>query len=137
MNIEALTADPALLEPLQQLRGKRFSDLVDQDGHQYVDLVMEGGGMLGIALAGYTWAPFTSGKNAHPGVRAYDAGGNLVGEFNTGDAGSKSADAAWNLAAMAPALMGASPARTEPGRAASPVRSPQWCRSRASDTASH
>lgn len=29
------------------------SDVLDEQGHQYVDLVMEGGGMLGIALLGY------------------------------------------------------------------------------------
>lgn len=32
------------------------SDIIDGAGHQYVDLVMEGGGVLGIALAGYTYA---------------------------------------------------------------------------------
>lgn len=31
----------------------RVSDLVDDHGHQYVDVVMEGGGVLGIALLGY------------------------------------------------------------------------------------
>lgn len=31
------------------------SDLTDHDGHHYVDLVLEGGGVLGIALAGYTY----------------------------------------------------------------------------------
>ncbi len=34
----------------------RYSDIVDDKGHQYVDLVLEGGGMLGIALVGYVWA---------------------------------------------------------------------------------
>jgi len=34
-------------------QGKRFSDLSDADGLQYIDLVMEGGGTLGIALLGY------------------------------------------------------------------------------------
>lgn len=32
-----------------------YSDVRDAAGHQYVDLVMEGGGMLGIALVGYTY----------------------------------------------------------------------------------
>jgi len=32
------------------------SDILDGAGHQYVDLVMEGGGVLGIALVGYTYA---------------------------------------------------------------------------------
>ncbi len=36
-----------------QLRAKDYSDLVDADGHQYIDLVMEGGGTLGLALLGY------------------------------------------------------------------------------------
>jgi NTE family protein len=30
-----------------------YSDVIDDAGHQYVDLVMEGGGVLGIALLGY------------------------------------------------------------------------------------
>lgn len=34
---------------------KEFSDIVDAEGNQYIDLVMEGGGMLGIALVGYTY----------------------------------------------------------------------------------
>jgi NTE family protein len=32
-----------------------FSDIVDDDGNEYVDLVMEGGGVLGFALVGYTY----------------------------------------------------------------------------------
>ena len=35
--------------------GVKFSDIVDAHGHQYVDLVQEGGGVLGIALVGYTY----------------------------------------------------------------------------------
>jgi NTE family protein len=34
---------------------KPFSDVVDDEGNQYVDLVMEGGGVLGVALVGYTY----------------------------------------------------------------------------------
>jgi NTE family protein len=30
------------------------SDVTDEQGNQYVDLVQEGGGVLGIALVGYT-----------------------------------------------------------------------------------
>ena len=33
-----------------------ISDIVDDTGQEYVDLVMEGGGVLGIALVGYTYA---------------------------------------------------------------------------------
>ncbi len=37
------------------LNEKHYSDVVDDDGHQYIDIVMEGGGMHGIALVGYTY----------------------------------------------------------------------------------
>jgi len=52
--------DPRVVEQVRELRatcqGKQFSDIVDVRGHQYVDLVMEGGGTLGIALLGYVHA---------------------------------------------------------------------------------
>lgn len=32
-----------------------YSDLTDEEGNQYIDLVQEGGGVLGIALLGYTY----------------------------------------------------------------------------------
>ena len=32
-----------------------FSDVIDDQGRQYVDIVMEGGGVLGIALVGFTY----------------------------------------------------------------------------------
>lgn len=34
---------------------KEVSDIIDDEGNQYVDLVMEGRGVLGIALLGYTY----------------------------------------------------------------------------------
>lgn len=34
---------------------KPYSDTVDSDGNQYVDLVLEGGGVLGVALLGYLY----------------------------------------------------------------------------------
>ena len=34
---------------------KAFSDVIDDDDNQYVDIVMSGGGVLGIALVGYTY----------------------------------------------------------------------------------
>lgn len=37
------------------LKDKTYSDVIDAAGNQYVDLVMEGGGVLGIALAGYVY----------------------------------------------------------------------------------
>lgn len=38
---------------IQQLQANTYSDLIDAEGHQYIDLVMEGGGTLGLALLGY------------------------------------------------------------------------------------
>src|SRR5688500_7634921 len=50
-----LTEHPSVrdkIERLQQLQ-PIVSDIVDENGNQYVDLVMEGGGTLGMALLGY------------------------------------------------------------------------------------
>lgn len=41
---------------LGALKSKPFSDTLDDQGHQYIDLVLEGGGTLGIALLGYIHA---------------------------------------------------------------------------------
>lgn len=46
---------------IQALRQGEYSDLVDADGHQYIDLVMEGGGTLGLALLGYLHVLETAG----------------------------------------------------------------------------
>jgi NTE family protein len=48
----------ALAKRAQALRAKPFSDIISGQGPdtlQYVDLVMEGGGVLGIALVGYCY----------------------------------------------------------------------------------
>lgn len=37
------------------LNQKIYSDCIDKNGHQYIDIVMEGGGVLGIALLGYVY----------------------------------------------------------------------------------
>lgn len=55
---------------------KRFSDIVDDNGLQYVDLVMEGGGMLGIALVGYTYVL------EQMGIRFLGIGGTSAGSVN-------------------------------------------------------
>ncbi len=52
------------------------SDVVDDKGNQYVDLVMEGGGMLGIALVGYTYALEMAG------IRFLHVGGTSAGAIN-------------------------------------------------------
>jgi len=57
-------------------RDKTFSDIVDESGSQYVDLVMEGGGMLAPALAGYTYVL------EQAGIRFLRIGGASGGSIN-------------------------------------------------------
>lgn len=66
-----------LVENLKgEIEGKMFSDIVDDDGHQYVDLVMEGGGVLGIALVGFTYVL------EQAGIRFMQIGGASAGAIN-------------------------------------------------------
>jgi NTE family protein len=68
-----------LADKAKQLRAenKRFSDIEDAYGNQYVDLVQEGGGVLGIALVGYTYVL----ENA--GIRFFSLAGTSAGAINT------------------------------------------------------
>ncbi len=67
----------AMLDQLKEdLQGKEFSDVIDAQGHQYVDLVMEGGGMLGIALVGYVYTL------EEMGIRFLQLGGTSAGSIN-------------------------------------------------------
>jgi NTE family protein len=52
------------------------SDLLDEAGNQYVDIVMEGGGVLGIALVGYTYVM------EQMGIRFLRIGGTSAGSIN-------------------------------------------------------
>ena len=54
-----------------------FSDIVDQNGCQYVDLVQEGGGVLGVALLGYTYVL------EQMGIRFASLAGTSAGAINT------------------------------------------------------
>lgn len=65
-----------LAETKKACDGKEISDIIDDNGFQYVDLVMEGGGMLGIALVGFT----TVLEGA--GVRFLGIGGASAGSIN-------------------------------------------------------
>ncbi|TXK74411.1 patatin-like phospholipase family protein [Mesonia sp. K4-1] len=56
---------------------KQFSDIYDKEGNQYVDLVQEGGGVLGIALVGYTYIL------EQAGVRFHSLAGTSAGAINT------------------------------------------------------
>ncbi len=52
------------------------SDLTDEQGHQYVDLVQEGGGVLGVALVGYTYVL------EKMGIRFFSLAGTSAGSIN-------------------------------------------------------
>ena len=66
-----------LLVESEQLKSKVFSDIIDDEGNQYVDLVQEGGGVLGIALVGYTYILEATG------IRFFDLAGTSAGAINT------------------------------------------------------
>ena len=55
----------------------RFSDIYDAEGNQYVNLVQEGGGVLGIALVGFTYVL------EEMGIRFLSMGGTSAGSINT------------------------------------------------------
>jgi len=82
MNVTQFTANQRVKSAIDALQNhwkrtnKQVSDIVDQDGHQYVDLVMEGGGVLGIALVGYTYALESVG------IRFLGVGGTSAGAIN-------------------------------------------------------
>lgn len=68
-----------LLERIKsgRLDKKVYSDIIDKKGNQYVDLVQEGGGVLGIALVGYTYILEKSG------IRFFSLAGTSAGAINT------------------------------------------------------
>jgi len=54
----------------------QFSDLLDSTGNQYVELVQEGGGVLGVALIGYTYVL------EQMGIRFFSLAGTSAGSIN-------------------------------------------------------
>ncbi len=66
-----------MLEEAEALSPKVFSDVIDDEGYQYVDLVQEGGGVLGIALVGYTYILEAAG------IRFFHVAGTSAGAINT------------------------------------------------------
>ena len=59
------------------LHQKVYSDVIDENGNQYVDLVQEGGGVLGIALLGYTFVM------EQAGIRFFSLAGTSAGAINS------------------------------------------------------
>lgn len=64
------------LKPKMLKKDKFVSNIIDNEGHQYVDLVMEGGGVLGIALVGYVHVL------EEMGIRFLSLGGASAGSIN-------------------------------------------------------
>lgn len=69
----------SLLEELKETVGpdKSFSDIIDDKGNQYVDLVQEGGGVLGVALVGYVYVL------EQMNIRFLSLAGTSAGSINT------------------------------------------------------
>jgi len=81
MKVTEYTNDTQVAAILRQLHydkisEKRFSDVTDGT-HQYVDLVQEGGGVLGVALAGYVYVL------EQMNIRFLQLGGTSAGAINT------------------------------------------------------
>ena len=66
-----------MLKEAEKLKGRIYSDIIDNEGNQYVDLVQEGGGVLGVALVGYTYILETAG------IRFFHLAGTSAGAINT------------------------------------------------------
>lgn len=81
MKITEFTNHPQVFQLIRSLRDeeipqKAFSDVLDGDGNQYVELVMEGGGVLGVALIGYTYVL------EQMGLRFFSVAGTSAGSIN-------------------------------------------------------
>lgn len=82
MNITDFTAHPdvaRLIDGMKtdQVDQKQYSDIIDSSGNQYVELVQEGGGVLGVALVGYTYVL------EQMGLRFFSLAGTSAGSINT------------------------------------------------------
>lgn len=76
INNETVNAYKERAQALKE-QNKRFSDVEDEAGNQYVDLVQEGGGVLGVALVGYTYILESVG------IRFFSLAGTSAGAINT------------------------------------------------------
>jgi len=79
VNTEYFTNNIEVQNIIQNLKARTIyvSDVIDDEGNQYVDLVQEGGGVLGIALLGYTYVL------EQAGIRFFSLAGTSAGAINT------------------------------------------------------
>lgn len=71
-----MAAHAAVARRRETVGSWQVSNIIDAAGHQYVDLVMEGGGVLGIALVGYVYVL------EQVGIRFLQLGGTSAGSIN-------------------------------------------------------
>jgi len=81
MKITDFTQHPDVFHLIEDLKNegipkKQFSDVLDAQGNQYVELVMEGGGVLGVALIGYNFVL------EQMGLRFFSLAGTSAGSIN-------------------------------------------------------
>jgi NTE family protein len=81
MKITDFTNHPEVAQLIQGMKNdkvdqKQFSDILDSSGNQYVELVQEGGGVLGVALIGYTYVL------EKMGIRFFSLAGTSAGSIN-------------------------------------------------------
>lgn len=84
LTVEEFTNHPEVKECINRLQQKFtdqnpliVSDVLDEDNHQYVNLVQKGGGVLGVALVGYTYILEAMG------IRFLRLAGTSAGAINT------------------------------------------------------
>jgi NTE family protein len=82
MKTTDFTQNPEVLKIIAKLRKdqidkKAFSDVLDENNNQYVEFVQEGGGVLGVALIGYTYVL------EQMGLRFFSLAGTSAGSINS------------------------------------------------------
>ena len=85
MEPDHFTSHPEVIQCIDDLKkkfGDKFeklivSDTLDDEGHQYVNIVQKGGGVLGVALVGYTYIL------EQVGIRFLRLAGTSAGAINT------------------------------------------------------
>src|SRR6476469_8467680 len=82
-DLKMFTENEKVVQAMRELeenflkKKKQVSDVLDEQDHQYVNLVQEGGGVLGVALVGYTYVL------EKMGIRFMRLAGTSAGAINT------------------------------------------------------
>jgi NTE family protein len=83
LSVTDFTSHPKVVACIKEVKDREktrpliVSDILDANGNQYVDLVQKGGGVLGIALVGYTYVL------EQMGIRFMRLAGTSAGAINT------------------------------------------------------